>query len=325
MTRVAVIGAGLSGLVVARGLAGRCDVTVFEKSRGVGGRIATRYQEKWRFDHGAQFFTARTSAFRTFLQPLIDDGVVAPWNARFAEIEHDTVRSHRSWDADYPHYVAVPAMNALGQCLAAGLDVQLNTRVTAISESDGRWTLAAESGVLGPFDWLVVAVPAPQAATLMPADSPLLMHARAARMLPCFALMLGTHEAVDPGWDCALVKTAPLSWISVNSSKPGRDDATSIVAHSSNAWAARHLDDDPASVRRVLADATAATLGTGLDRFEHVALQRWRYANIDRQPVKSQVDVRRRLAACGDWFVRGRVEGAYISAMRLLDELNQLI
>jgi predicted NAD/FAD-dependent oxidoreductase len=52
----AVIGAGISGLICARTLAQHgWLVTVFEKGRGVGGRMAVRRTEAGlAFDHGAQ-------------------------------------------------------------------------------------------------------------------------------------------------------------------------------------------------------------------------------------------------------------------------------
>ena len=84
MTRVAVIGAGLSGLVAAGQLRKCSDVEVFEKSRGFGGRMATRYGADFEFDHGAQFFTARSAAFKDFLEPLVAHEIVACWHARFA-------------------------------------------------------------------------------------------------------------------------------------------------------------------------------------------------------------------------------------------------
>ena len=76
MAKIAVIGAGLAGLTVARELSQYHQVTVFEKSRGVGGRLATRYAGDYEFDHGAQFFTAKSPQFQAFLKPLIDQGVV---------------------------------------------------------------------------------------------------------------------------------------------------------------------------------------------------------------------------------------------------------
>ena len=84
MKTVAIIGAGLSGLVVARRLREFADVVVFEKSRGAGGRIATRYAGNFEFDHGAQFFTARTAPFRKFLQPLLAAACASRWGSRWS-------------------------------------------------------------------------------------------------------------------------------------------------------------------------------------------------------------------------------------------------
>lgn len=42
LPRLAIIGAGLSGLTLASELDGFAEVTVFDKSPRVGGRIATR-------------------------------------------------------------------------------------------------------------------------------------------------------------------------------------------------------------------------------------------------------------------------------------------
>ena len=69
---IAIVGAGLSGLVLANQLAARHDVTLFEKSRGVGGRMATRRNFPYYFDHGAQFFTADSREFKAFLKPFLD-------------------------------------------------------------------------------------------------------------------------------------------------------------------------------------------------------------------------------------------------------------
>lgn len=326
MTRIAVVGGGFSGLVTARALSMHCTVSVFEKARGAGGRMSTRYAGDWVFDHGAQFFTAKTPAFRRFLEPLIDAGVVKPWRARFVEIDGNGVASARVWDGDYPHYVACPNMNALGKHLAAALDVRLNVAVARLERRHDQWRVYdGDSAMLGEFDWVVVTVPATQAANILPGASHLSRHARDVTMLPCFALMLGFDDVPDAGWDAALVKDSPVSWISVNSSKPDRFGKTCWVAHSSNAWAARHLEDDPESVEATLCEAVCRASGHDVASAPHRSLHRWRYANVGRQAKTAQVDVENRLAACGDWFVRGRVEGAYTSARQLVDQLRQAI
>ncbi|MEF8717273.1 MAG: NAD(P)-binding protein [Candidatus Accumulibacter necessarius] len=39
------------------------EVSLFDKSRGPGGRMSTRRGDDWQCDHGAQYFTARHPAF----------------------------------------------------------------------------------------------------------------------------------------------------------------------------------------------------------------------------------------------------------------------
>lgn len=323
MTRVAIIGAGLSGLVVARRLQTVADVTLFEKSRGPGGRMATRYAGDFEFDHGAQFFTARSKAFRTFLQPLIDNGIVAAWQARFAEFNRDCITALRPWGGDNPHYVGAPRMNSIGKALSVDLKIVLETTITAIARNSSGWTLSDDAGKQsGPFDWVVITSPAPQTGALARPFPELAAYCGERKMLGCFALMLGFAEPVSLDWQAALVRNADISWISVNSSKPGRGNPFTFVVHSTNAWADAHREDDTDSVMNHVLDEASAVAGEDMRRAVHRQVQRWRYANVDKQSGPTHfMDENNKLAACGDWFIRGRVEAAFTSANDLADAL----
>lgn len=317
--KIAVIGAGLAGLVVARELAQQHAVTVFEKSRGVGGRMATRYAGDYRFDHGAQFFTARSRAFQNFLQPFIDNGVVGNWQGDFVELQGTKITSRREWRDSPPHYVAVPGMNALAQALANNLNVAVKTTVAKLERDNAGWLLGGDAGQdLGHFDWVVVALPAAQTSRLISEHSDLAAVADAATMLGCYALMVGFEEPLSLSWQAAVVRDSDLSWVSVNSSKPGRADAFTLVVHSTNAWAEAHMEDDRADVRRHMLAELSRITGSDCSTADHCDLQRWRYANIDPQSGERYFfDEQMKLAACGDWFIRGRVEAAYQSARSL--------
>ena len=326
MASFAVVGAGLAGLLVARELSRDHAINVFEKSRGVGGRMASRNAGSFEFDHGAQFFTARSDAFLSYLAPMIDDGVIADWPARFAEIRRSEITSTRPWASDYPHFVGVPRMNAVGKQLASGLDISLEITVGRISRRDDRWELFDHlDNALGAFDWVVLTAPAAQTATLALESSIVGDFAAPARMRACFALMLGFEEPLELGWQAALVRDADISWISVNSSKPGRNDAFSLVVHSTNVWADDHLDLDLATARAHLLDECSTAIGYDARRAAFIELHRWRFANIGRQhTAPCIVDVTNRIAAAGDWFIRGRVESAFTSAMSLVAKLRAL-
>lgn len=323
MARIAVVGAGLGGLVIANALSADHPVAVFEKSRGVGGRMATRYADPYRFDHGAQFFTARTRDFRSFLEPYLEKGIVANWQASFVEMRGSEVTANREWDDSPQHYVAVPGMNSLPQALAEGLRIELNTTVAALVRDKRNWTLRDDGGNdLGRFDWVIVTVPAAQAATLAGTGTSLARFARQVRMLGCYALMLGFRDEIPLPWQAALVRNADISWISVNSSKPGRDSPPTLVVHSTNAWAEAHMEDDSEFVRSHMLAELARVTQLEFSEADHCDLQRWRYANIDAQRGPDHfVDVATGIAACGDWFIRGRIEAAFRSARSLLGRL----
>ncbi|AJI69041.1 NAD(P)-binding protein [Francisella tularensis] len=75
MIKIAIIGAGIAGLTAAKILKDCAQVIVFEKSRGVSGRMSTRYADPYYFDHGTQYFTAKSTDFKEFLKPMIDNGI----------------------------------------------------------------------------------------------------------------------------------------------------------------------------------------------------------------------------------------------------------
>ena len=232
MKKVAIIGAGASGLSLAHLLKDYANVTVFEKARGVGGRMSTRQTEPYCFDHGAQYFTARTKAFQEFLQPLISQGIVERWNARYVLLDGDKIIDQRNWADEEPRYVGVPGMNAVIKYLAQDLTVFVNTRITRLI-NDHTWHVLGENdNDYGEFDWLILALPAPQAALLLPENIAFKSDLKAIKMRACFSLMLGLTKELPLTFDAAHVLNANLSWIAVNSHKPGRSKAYTLVVHS---------------------------------------------------------------------------------------------
>jgi len=169
MVSVAIIGAGLSGIALARQLQAVADVTVFEKSRGYGGRIATRHAGPYQFDHGAQFFTARSAEFKQVLQEAQVQSTIALWEPKVITLQAGQKPFKRDWFE--PHYVGVPGMNALCKALAGDCKVNLQCEVKNISREGAGWGLTgADDSSYGLFDWVISAVPSPQALALMPAD-----------------------------------------------------------------------------------------------------------------------------------------------------------
>jgi predicted NAD/FAD-dependent oxidoreductase len=318
MTKIAIIGAGLAGLTAAKSLCANAEVQIFEKSWRAGGRMSTR-TKVYGFDHGAQYFTARSKAFKAFLQPFIQRGIIARWDACFAELDRSTPVNRRQWGSEYPHYVAVPGMNALCVALSSDMNVQYKSRVTSILPAGSKWKLEVnEDRSPVTFDWVISAIPAQQTAALMPDDFSYLKQIRQKKMLGCYTLMLGFKRPLKTDFDCALVNNADISWISVNSSKPGRSKSFALIVHSTNQWAEENIELHDDRVKRHLINEACDVLQQDISHANHIQLHRWRYANIEKQTgEKALLDRENQLAAIGDWCIKGRVESAFISARNL--------
>ncbi|MEM9667809.1 MAG: FAD-dependent oxidoreductase [Pseudomonadota bacterium] len=323
MSKIAIIGAGLSGTTLARRLSERANVQVFEKSRGIGGRMATRYAGIYEFDHGAQYFTARTDAFKEVLQPLIKEGVVSEWKDKIVSIVPG--QTPTPFTRDDPIYVAAPRMNALPKALANGAEMTVRCQIEGLSRSDsGSWTLKDnEGGEYGPFDWVVSTAPSIQTAALFPEDVSFAEQLSAVRMPGCFSVLLGLDQ--DPGieWAGAKVTDSPIGWIAVNSAKPGRQSSTSIVVQTTNDWAEDNLERDQGEVRDLICRELNSLIGLDASGTAHQSLHRWRYAHTS-VPAGAPflIDEAQGLAACGDWCLGGRVESAFTSATELADALS---
>ena len=319
---IAIIGAGMAGVTLARRLAEHADVTILEKSRGLGGRMAERRRAGFVFDHGAQFFTARTDRFRAEIEAARMAGAVDLWPQKMVQLPEAKDSSR----VTEPRYVGCPAMPGLVRHAAEGLTIRRETEVRTLHRKAGRWTLTGPDGdALGDYDLVVSTAPAPQTARLMPAE--FAGHARldTVRLSGCFTLMLGLDGAEALAFDMARLDHPLLSTLSVNSSKPQRDGGVSLVVHSRNDWADAHLEADRDWVKGEMLAALRSLLPLPGEAIAWIDLHRWRYANVEQPAGIAHLhDPQTGLAACGDWCLANRVEAAYLSAMSLADTLLDL-
>jgi len=295
-SNIAVIGAGMAGLTAARYLHNSGHrVTLFDKGRKPGGRLATRREATQRFNHGCQFFTARTPEFGKAMAAL----GAAPWPAAGAACR-----------------VGVPDMASLAEALAADLPaVRLSAHVTALARDPSGWRLSLRDTPEMAFDTLILAVPAPQAAALIGAH-PFAARLSAVHMAPCWTVMLA-FEDEPAGPDVVRPEGGPLSWIAREGSRPQALPKAAYTLQASAAWSAAQLE---APADMVVAALTAAFAeATGITAAPAAAgAHRWRYALADAPLGEAFLwDAELRLGLCGDWCLAGRLEAAFLSGRGL--------
>ena len=336
---IAIVGAGIAGIACARTLtqAGH-RVTVFEKSVGVGGRMATRNSPFGTFDSGTQYFTVRDARFAKALETV--PGLCKPWSANTVRVldEHGRVAT-AGLPARDAHWVPTPGMSELvrrwAQPLIDSQNVELQTSVTRI-ERDAlkprQWQLHTSGAqdsqhVFSGFDAVLLALPSAQARNLLQtsAQTPhLSAQIKKVQVAPCWTLMLAFPQAMQPGlstlgpqWNAARSTHHRIAWLARESSKPGRSAVERWTVQASAAWSQEHLEDDPERVMSKLIKAFAEVTGIRAEP-AHVAVHRWRYAQTTQPLGKSHLwDAKSHIGACGDWCIGHRAEDAFISGLEL--------
>lgn len=307
--RIAIIGAGMAGLTCAQDLktAGFAP-TVFEKSRGYGGRISTRFEgTDLTFDHGAQYVTAKTEAFQSHVSEASRTGDGAVWTPSNCQ-----TRSAHAW------FVGKPGMNALVKPLMQDLDIRYRTHVSRIHRENGSWCLSVADGDAPlRFDYVVISAPAPQTRALIGKETEISIVLSKIRMAPCWALMAAFDQELNASFDVIKNENADLAWVARNTSKPGRSPGLETwVAHASPEWSETNLERDKESVLPDLLSMFEREVGRSLPEPRYATAHRWRYALTTAPlslPFISTAD--QTLMAVGDWCLGARVECAYQSGL----------
>lgn len=320
--RVAVVGSGLAGLSAARMAEEQgATVTLFEKSRGPGGRLAAKRVTGGSADIGAQYFTIRSPEFARFLHEHAGEQAFAAWNGRLG-FQHTDGR----WQSfpEEPRYVGTPRMTAISRALASGLNVQAETRIAKLARSDKEWGLTDTEGKhYGPFDAIILTAPPAQAQDLL-ADSGLKamaahLNGSVAAIQPCWAVAAYYTEAPSHAFEGMRPNHDILYWAANNSSKPGRDDSGQWwVLHATPKWSAEHENTPPAEVIEAMIAAFQQLTGA-----EHLPVEtvghRWLYArSADTDTPGCLWFPADGIGLAGDWLCGGRVEGAFESARKLI-------
>lgn len=305
--RVAIVGAGIAGLMAGRSLvdAGH-EVVLFDKGRSPGGRLATRRIGNARLDHGAQFFTVRTDDFQRHVHAWQADGLVYEWCRGFSA-EGD----------GYPRYAVRGGMNALAKRVAVGLDVRCPSLVFSLHRGTGAhpWEVKLDDGSVSTHDALVVTCPLPQTFSLLMTAQvtmpEVLWRTDYDRTLSLLLVLDRPGAVPSPG---GLQGVAPFTFVGDNAIK-GISDVPALTVHADPAWSDAHWDEPHDVIAAALLAEARPLLGDALVVTSQ--LKKWRFATPRSiwPEAHWSPDAMPSLAVAGDAFAGPRVEGAALSGL----------
>ncbi|MDG6103477.1 FAD-dependent oxidoreductase [Dactylosporangium aurantiacum] len=280
-----VVGAGVAGLACAGALrdAG-VPVRLLERAAAPGGRLGGDVLDGRPVDLGAAYFTVTDPGFGAVVARWQDEGLARPWSGPdFAVYGH---RPHPAGAAVPQRWSAPGGLASLAVDLAAGLDVTCGVAVKDLTVLDGT---------------VVLAMPAPQAAALLPAAAPL---AEAQDWQPSLAVALRYRRRCWAPLTGAFVNDHPvLTTVCDDGSRRG-DGAPVLVAHTTPGFAMESAVADVEAAVRELLDLPDAAVA--------VTARRWPAAR-PAQPAASAFAQVEGVYLAGDGYGRPRVEAAWLS------------
>jgi predicted NAD/FAD-dependent oxidoreductase len=384
---IAVIGAGVSGCALVaqlRRLGFGGSISLWETGRGPGGRASTRrsrHDAELRIDHGAPLLNITGETAPRLLQPLLEGGWIEPWQGAIAQLQGESTLRPGQADALGlgQLYRGLGGMDHLCRGLLSlagnGCDTHYGTLVRHLSREAGPWHLLGRNQeLLGQADWLVLsstllAHPRSRAifgwedVPLQVAAAPLgdlqLEHALTViagiRSEARSNLLVVLDSKAAGPWrnlpfsllhfDAAAQQRWGLQRITI---QPQQDGRCAVVAHSTQAFAADHLDvyGTHSAVARMLQlppdegreDTVIAALTTALEQVmatwlpgldlgtADCQLMRWgaAFPLAPGLPSELMFCSRSRVGFCGDFIAGvgfGRIEGALRSGEQLALEL----
>lgn len=324
---VIIVGGGLSGLIAAQTLqAQNLSVTVLDKGRSTGGRLATRRIGDGLADHGAQFFTARTETFQKQIETWIEKDLVSIWGYGWSDGS-----LKRTKGDGHPRYVAKAGMNNLAKDLTEGLsDVKVSVRVDRIDFTGTDWVVHDTKDNLYTSRALLMTPPMPQTLELLNAV-PLAETDKAAleriQFGPCLCGLFtidGEINLPEPGAVQNFEET--IYWIADNTAKGISPDEHVITLHAEARFSRDHYDDPEEETLTYFRDVLKKYLPEGTT-IKAEQLKKWRYSVPQvTHPRDTLVATGMPLAFAGDAFGgRGRVEGAYMSGLAAANALTELL
>ena len=311
-----IIGAGLSGLTAAHELIkNKWEVTILDKGRGVGGRMATRRTGEARFDHGAQYFSTKTADFQAFTQNIIHKNIAKKWNLQ----EGDKTFSHA-------RVIGIDGMNMIPKFLAEGLNIKTNEKVISISETENGFKVTTEAGNFYESNALISTTPAPQAIEILQKSNLALAdieNLQSIHYLPCITVMASLKTQTNiPSPGGISFQEGNISWIADNFQK-GISPIFSATIHAIPVFSLAHFDADLTQIgNQLLSEITDLIPADSVESFQ---VHRWRYSLASERYANNFLvasSTKFPLIFAGDGFGIGSIEGAFISGKSAAQSLS---
>jgi hypothetical protein len=301
--KIAIIGAGLSGANIYNLLKkDGHSVTIFDKSRGAGGRCSTRYINDKLIDHGTPFFEASNKEFTEFCDQQVQNNIL--------------VKKENNY---YP----INGINKLCSSLINSEDFIKNTKIISCKFKEKKWSLKDENSIsYEDFDTLIVTIPTQQILSLdIDLNDEIKQSLRTVTYDSIATLMVYSYTNINIMNPTLLADTS-FKKVVDNSSKYNYQNFSSYVIHLNQELTNKQNFTNKEEVKAFMLQNIFSISGIDLEDDFHIMSHFWKYAFVTNSLDEEYIyDKNFSLGICGDFFNGTNLEGAYLSSKRLYETI----
>ena len=290
---------------------GGLTTLVLDKGRSVGGRMATRRMDSYRFDHGAQSLNFSDPQVLPFLQRWQQEGIARPCDHSATPDESKSGSGSVS---------GILGISSFAKSIAADLSIRTGTLVTRLVPQVSGWLVISDDDTRVAARAIILTPPMPQSLDLVHQSDIELPTDMADRLAaieydPCIAVMCAydTSEPIIPSTFVHMVD-GPIVVAVDNFAKGVSPRAGAITLLTTPEFSRSHWEvSDSEIVSRILSAAKAVLPANPMSTRVH----RWRYSRTAKShpDTYSLVAMPEIIAFAGDGFGRRDLEGAALSGL----------
>lgn len=327
--KIAIIGCGISAVSFYYFLnKDKFDVTFFEKSRGVGGRMSAKRVGNLNFDHGASCYGAiRSKKFQEFVKQYIEKDIIKVWQGNFYYL--DLVTGEKTDQEQKTRLISAQKSNFfVKELLKDALEnnkIKFQEKVTKLDFINEKISITTESNnIYNDFDIVISSAPAPQTLQIFPKEFCFRKIVEQVEYESTFVLMLSLTKSDKVNFSHLALKNSIISRISYENSKADRDfDVDCFVINACNLYSERLIDQDPEIIKQELINEFIKITNLDRNNIKDAILHRWLYANAKKSyDLPPLFDDKLKIGAIGDYIKHPRIETAFESGLEMAEIIN---
>ncbi|MBA4728527.1 MAG: NAD(P)-binding protein [Thermodesulfobacteriota bacterium] len=310
MKKISIIGTGLSAIFSAIHLRKNTDleINLFDKARGLGGRLATRRAEDGKFDHGAQYFSIERISNLPEIQMLINEGIIS-------NIEDKDI------------YFSPDGMTNIAKKLLMDFNIFKEHKLVSIDKENENYKLFFENGSTFNSDYIIMSCPMPQSLEILNKskidfDNNLIKALEDLNYFPCIVVMIKSEIKLSNldkhiGTD---VDSKNISWIGDNYRKKVSSIENYYTIQCSPEFSYENFENEYDETNEKLKHDMEKIFGSN---YQILSNHKWRYSipkNFYQEDNSLVINEKDFLGLCGDIFTNGRFDGAITSGLSIADK-----